>query len=103
VIRRAHHAQIHTGWFIESLATQTLVLLVIRTTGNPFRSKPSLALLATVIVIVLIGALLPFRPLAPRLGFTPLPAGFFVFLLAATTYLLLVEMAKRPLVRRFFA
>ena len=71
MIRRAHHAQIHTGWFIESLATQTLVLLVIRTTGNPFRSKPSLALLATVIVIVLIGALLPFTPLAPRLGFTP--------------------------------
>jgi len=93
----------HTGWFVESLATQTLVLLVIRTTGNPFRSKPSWALLATVILIVLIGALLPFTPLAPRLGFTPLPAGFFVFLLAATaTYLLLVEMAKRPLVRRFF-
>ena len=93
----------HTGWFVESLATQTLVLLVIRTTGNPLRSKPSLALVATVIAVVLIGALLPVTPLAPRLGFTPLPITFFVFLVAATaTYLVLVELVKRPIVRRYF-
>jgi len=93
----------HTGWFVESLATQTLVLLVIRTTGNPLRSKPSLALVATVIAVVLIGALLPVTPLAPRLGFTPLPITFFVFLVAATAiYLVLVELVKRPIVRRYF-
>ena len=105
VLLKVFHASeesLQTGWFVESLATQTLVLLVIRTTSNPFRSRPSRALLATVIAIVSIGASLPFTPLAPRLGFTPLPLGFFVFLVVANaSYLFLVELAKRPLVRRF--
>src|SRR4051794_10380491 len=43
----------HTGWFVESLATQTLVLFVIRTSGNPLRSRPSRALTITTILIVL--------------------------------------------------
>ena len=92
----------HTGWFVESLATQTLVLLVIRTAGNPFRSKPSAALLTTVVLIVGVGTFLPYTPFATFLGFTALPAAFFVFLAGATaTYLLLVEFAKRRLMRQF--
>ncbi len=91
----------HTGWFVESLATQTLVIFIIRTAGNPLRSRPSTALSATTLLIVLIGVTLPFTPLAAWLGFTPLPAGFFLFLIAATgTYLLLVEMFKRRLMER---
>lgn len=88
----------HTGWFVESLATQTLVLFVIRTMGNPLRSRPSLALASTTIAIVVIGTFLPFSPLAGILGFVPLPAPYFVFLiLSIVTYLLLVEIAKRRL------
>ena len=88
----------HTGWFVESLATQTLVLFVIRTMGNPLRSRPSLPLAATTILIVVIGVLLPFSPLANILGFTPLPAPYFTFLAISTlTYLILVEIAKRRL------
>jgi len=91
----------HTGWFVESLATQTLVLFVIRTSGNPFKSRPSRPLTITTLVIVLVGLLLPFTPLASVLGFTPLPATYFLFLIAATsTYLLLVEVAKRRLMKR---
>ncbi|MCL5274099.1 MAG: magnesium-translocating P-type ATPase [Chloroflexi bacterium] len=91
----------HTGWFVESLATQTLVLFVIRTVGNPFKSRPSRPLTVTTLLIVLVGLLLPFTPLAGALGFTPLPATYFIFLVAATsTYLLLVEFAKRRLMRR---
>jgi P-type Mg2+ transporter len=91
----------HTGWFVESLATQTLVIFVIRTAGNPLRSRPSAALAATTLLIVLIGITLPFTPLAAWLGFTPLPAAFFLFLIAATgTYLLLVEIFKRRLMER---
>jgi Mg2+-importing ATPase len=91
----------HTGWFIESLATQVLVIFVIRTGGNPFASRPSRALAATSLAVVAIGALLPFMPLAGLLGFVPLPAGFFVFLTAATlTYLALVEAVKRRVFRR---
>ena len=88
----------HTGWFVESLATQTLVLFVIRTMGNPLRSRPSLPLAITTVAIVAIGTLLPFSPLAGVLGFVPLPGSYFAFLAASTiTYLLLVEIAKRML------
>ncbi len=94
----AGEALFHTGWFVESLATQTLVLFVIRTMGNPLRSRPSGPLAFTTVAIVVIGILLPFSPLAGVLGFARLPADFFAFLAGATlTYLLLVEIAKRKL------
>jgi Mg2+-importing ATPase len=91
----------HTGWFVESLATQTLVIFIIRTAGNPFRSRPSLALTATTTVVVMAGIMIPFTSLGRILGFTPLPLAFFLFLAGATvTYLLLVELVKRRLMRR---
>ncbi len=91
----------HTGWFVESLATQTLVLFVIRTMGNPLQSRPSFPLTLTTILIVIIGVLLPFSPLAGILGFTSLPAPYFTFLAISTvTYLFLVEIAKRRLFGR---
>src|SRR2546426_8752030 len=94
----------HTGWFVESLATQTLVLFVIRTAGNPLRSRPSRPLTITTLLIVLVGIILPFTPLAGYLGFTPLPGLYFLFLVAMTvTYLLLVEVVKRRLMRRLLA
>src|SRR6478672_11302154 len=97
----AGQAEFHTGWFVESLATQTLVLFVIRTSGNPFRSRPSRAVTATTLAIVLVGILLPYTPFAAKLGFTPLPPIYFLFLAAATaTYLLLVEIGKRILMRK---
>jgi Mg2+-importing ATPase len=86
----------HTGWFIESLATQTLVVFVIRTHGNPLRSRPSTALLASVAAVVAVGLMLPWTPLASLFGFVPLPPVFFVFLGTATlTYMLLVQLIKR--------
>ena len=97
----AGQAEFHTGWFVESLATQTLVLFVIRTTQNPFKSRPSVPLAITTVLIVLVGIWLPYSFLAQRLGFTALPAPFFTFLAISTvTYLLLVEFAKRLLFSR---
>jgi Mg2+-importing ATPase len=91
----------HTGWFVESLATQTLVIFIIRTAGAPLRSRPSAALAVTTLLVVLIGTTLPFTPLASWMGFTPLPAGFFLFLIAVVgAYLLLVETLKRRLMKR---
>jgi Mg2+-importing ATPase len=93
---RAGPDQFHTGWFVESLATQTLVLFVIRTGGNPFRSRPSRALTVSVLVVVAVGVLLPYSPLAGSLGFVPLPAAYFLFVIVATVvYLALVEAVKR--------
>jgi Mg2+-importing ATPase len=98
---RASERLFHTGWFVESLATQTLVLFVIRTMGNPLRSRPSRALTIATLLIVAVGATLPATPLAPLLGFTRLPASYFAFLVpAALMYLGLVDVAKRWLVRR---
>ena len=97
----AGEALFHTGWFVESLATQTLVIFVIRTAGSPMTSRPSRALTATTLAVVLTGMLLPFTPLAAPLGFVPLPASFFAFLAVATvTYLVLVEAVKRRVLRR---
>ena len=97
---RASEALFQTGWFVESLATQTLVLFVIRTAGNPLRSRPSLPLAVTTVLVVLIGVVLPFTPLAATLGFVPLPGTYFVFLGGVTmTYLVLVEVVKRRLMR----
>jgi P-type Mg2+ transporter len=98
---RASEALFQTGWFVESLATQTLVLFVIRTAGNPLRSRPSLPLAVTTVLVVLIGVILPFTPLAPTLGLVPLPGAYFVFLGGVTmTYLVLVELVKRRLMRK---
>jgi Mg2+-importing ATPase len=100
----ASQPEFHTGWFVESLATQTLVLFVIRTMGNPLKSRPSIPLATTTILIVVVGMLLPYLPLASYLGFTPLPGPFFTFLAISTvTYLLLVELAKRLLFARAMA
>jgi len=86
----------HSGWFVESLATQVLVIFVIRTRGNPFRSRPSTALVVAALGIVALASLLPYLPFAPAFGFAPLPPVFFAFLLALTaTYLLCVEGVKR--------
>jgi Mg2+-importing ATPase len=91
----------HSGWFVESLATQTLVIFVIRTARNPWRSRPSLALTLTTCTVVLFGTVLPFTPLGKLLGFTPIPWMFLLFIAVATgTYLMLVEFVKRHLMRR---
>jgi Mg2+-importing ATPase len=95
-------ALFRTGWFVESLATQTLVIFVIRTTGPPWRSRPSRGLAWGVSACAATGALLPFTPLAPWLGFTPLPPLFFAFLVTMVlAYLGLMEAVKRWFYRHY--
>ncbi|MFE8948486.1 magnesium-translocating P-type ATPase [Streptomyces sp. NPDC007856] len=93
----ADAAQFHTGWFVESLATQTLVIFAIRTRRIPFwRSRPSLPLTLTALGVVALGAVLPATPLADVLGFQQLPTAFFAAVAAmVVVYLLLVELGKR--------
>jgi len=91
----------HTGWFVESLATQTLVVFVIRTAGSPLKSLPSRPLLISVVAIVAIAAVLPYTPVGSLLRFTPLPVsmlGAIAFL--AATYLLAVQAVKSWFYRR---
>jgi Mg2+-importing ATPase len=91
----------HSGWFVESLATQTLVVFVIRTAGNPFKSRPSRWLLISVITVVAIAVVLPYTPVGSLLGFTPLPVLLLgTFALLTVTYLLLVQAVKSWFYRR---
>jgi P-type Mg2+ transporter len=86
-----------SGWFVESLATQVLVIFAIRTRRIPFfRSHPSLPLTLAAFGVVTVGVLLPATPLAGALGFTPLPGGFFAALAGMVVgYLVLIEIGKR--------
>ena len=90
-----------TGWFVESLATQTMVVFVIRTAGNPFKSRPSGRLLIGVVAVSVAGAVLPYTGLGVMLRFTPLPASLLgAILLLALTYLVLVQGVKTWFYRR---
>lgn len=90
-------AEFRSGWFVESLATQTLVIFAIRTRRIPFfRSHPSLPLTLAALSVVVVGAVLPATPLAHTLGFSPLPVAFFAALIAMVLgYLVLIEFGKR--------
>jgi Mg2+-importing ATPase len=88
--------EFRTGWFVESLATQTLVILVIRTRRVPFfTSRPSIPLMSAAVLAVALGMWATLSPYAVALGFQPLPWRFFIALAAlAVAYLALAEATK---------
>jgi len=98
-------ALFRSGWFVESLATQTLVIFAIRTRRIPFfRSRPSVPLLLAALAVVTVGAVLPATPLGRMLGFRPLPGLFFLALvLMVVAYLLLIEVGKHWFYRSYRA
>jgi Mg2+-importing ATPase len=99
-ILHADETLFQTGWFIESLATQVLVIFVIRTRQNPLASRPHLALAATSLAVVVAAIALPFTGLGDYFGFRPPPAEYFVILASMTVaYLAIVEATKRVFYR----
>jgi Mg2+-importing ATPase len=86
-----------TGWFVESMATQVLVIFVIRTRRTPFwRSRPAPPLVLASLAVVLVAVVIPFLPFADLLGFVAPPAGLLLVLFAmAVVYLALADVAKR--------
>jgi P-type Mg2+ transporter len=85
----------HTGWFVESLLTQTLVVFVIRTAKAPFRSRPSRPLLFTILGAGLAGAVIPYTGLGRVIGFDPMPPALLGAIAGLTvTYLALVQLVK---------
>ena len=86
----------HTGWFVESLATQCLVILVIRTRGNPLKSRPNRWLAGASVGAVTAATLLPYTALGRWFGFAPIPIKLLAMLaVTAAGYLVLAELAKR--------
>ena len=93
----------HTGWFVESLLTQTLIVHIIRTHRIPFvQSRASKPMLFTTLVVMAFGLWLPFSPLAKFLGFVPLPGVYFLWLAGfLVAYAVLTHAVKMWFARRF--
>ena len=102
--RVAAHSQslFQTGWFVESLLTQTLIIHVIRTNKIPFlQSRPSAFLMVTSLVTMAVGIVLPFTPVGPSLGLTALPPLYWpCVIVTLLCYVLLTQAVKAWLLRR---
>lgn len=88
--------EFRTGWFIESVVSATLIVLVVRTFKPFFTSLPSKYLLFTVLAVVIFTFFLPLMPFASLLGFTIIPNKFYMYIGAIVVlYILSVEVAKK--------
>ena len=93
---RADPVRFRTGWFVESVVSASLVVLVIRTRGPALRSRPAWPLAAATLAVCVGAALLPATPLAGPLGFAALPPSFYAVLAAiVATYVAAAELVKR--------
>ncbi|HOJ43291.1 MAG TPA: magnesium-translocating P-type ATPase, partial [Syntrophorhabdaceae bacterium] len=92
-----------TGWFVESLLTQTLIVHIIRTKRIPFiESRASLPMTVTTVLIMLIGAWLPYSPFAVHLGMIPLPLSYWIWIVAfLVAYAVLTSLVKNWFFKRF--
>jgi Mg2+-importing ATPase len=99
----ASAAVFQTGWFMESLATQTLVIHIIRTQQTPFlKSTASKYLIISTLLCVTIGWLIPYTPIGPFLGFKPLPLSLVIILASLVIiYLIIVEIVKRIFYKKY--
>ena len=97
------HAHLfQTGWFVESLLTQTLIIHVIRTNKIPFiQSRASWPLIVTTVVVMAVGIWLPYSPVAGALHFEPLPGRYWLFLIGIlSSYMVLTQLVKTWLIRK---
>lgn len=100
VVLHADEKMFQTGWFVESLCTQVLVIFIIRTRGNPLKSRPHPVLVVASMTVVAIGAVLPFTAIGAYFGLIPPPAKFYLILATMVViYLLIVELTKRAFYR----
>ncbi|MFN5398625.1 MAG: magnesium-translocating P-type ATPase [Pseudanabaena sp.] len=100
---RDNQALFQTGWFVESLMTQTLIVHVIRTSKIPFfQSRASLPMLMITATVMAVGIYLPFSPIASSLGFVPLPSVYFVWLaFILTSYCVLTQFVKTWFIKKY--
>ena len=98
-----HQSLFQSGWFIEGLLSQTLVVHMIRTRRIPFlRSMASAPVLALTGAIMLIGMYIPFSALGARIGMVPLPGAYFGWLaLTLVSYCVLTQIVKTLYIRRY--
>ena len=101
LVLHATQVQFRTGWFIESVISASLIVLVIRSRKPFFRSQPGKYLLIATLSIFAVTLILPFTPLAGIFGFSPLPLPFIMLIgLTVLFYILTAEIVKRIFYRR---
>jgi Mg2+-importing ATPase len=101
LIIHATPEQFRSGWFIESLLTELLVAMVVRTRRPFYKSRPGRWLLISTVIVCLIAFAIPYLPFNHLLGFLPLPAGLMAMLLLITVlYVLSTEIVKQAFYRR---
>ena len=101
LILHAGPAEFRTGWFVESVVSASMIVLVVRTRRPFYKEWPSRALLGATLAVIAAVFLLPYLPFAPLLGFTPLPPSFLVAVVVITTlYVATAEIAKHIFYRR---
>lgn len=94
----------HTGWFVESIVTQALIIFSIRTRLPLFMSKPNIFVIIMAVLIAIVGMILPFAGVGNWFGFRPLPFSFYIFLLVTVMlYFSLVEIVKVAFRRESFS
>ncbi len=95
-VAHAAEAQFQTGWFVESLLSELVIALVVRTRRPFFRSKPGKVLWLITLIVSLAALMIPYLPFGAILGFTPLPAWLMASLVGITgLYIAAAEAAKR--------
>jgi Mg2+-importing ATPase len=93
---RASPDEFRTGWFIESLLTELVIALVVRTRHVFFHSRPGKLLLASSLIFIAITLVIPYLPFISVFGFIPLPAPLMLAMIGLTMlYVLAVELAKK--------
>ena len=96
LVLHATQIQFRTGWFLESVVSASLIVLVIRSRKPSYKSKPGKYLLIATVTIVIITLILPYTPLAGIFGFTPLPLPFLLFIgLIILFYIFTAEVVKK--------
>jgi Mg2+-importing ATPase len=96
LIFRASPVEFRTGWFIESLLTELVIALVVRTRYPFYKSRPGNLLILSTALVILITLVIPYLPFASLFGFVPLPASLILALLGLTVlYVVVTELAKK--------
>jgi Mg2+-importing ATPase len=93
---KASPEEFRTGWFLESLLTELVIALVVRTHRPFYRSRPGSLLLTTTVVVMAVALVLPYLPFSSIFGFVPLPAPLVLAMIGLTlAYVVVVEVAKK--------
>lgn len=101
MLLNATEEEFRTGWFVESIMSASMVVLIIRTQRPFFKSKPSTYLLFATLCISAVTAIMPFTPIAQTLGFVALPASFYIVIFGViAAYMLSAEILKRSFYSR---